>query len=303
LKTAKDIAFEVISHSPSYLAEGPIWDEQKQAILWVDILNGKILEFNLERKQVGTLEFDEPIGAVALFPDGDLLAAMQSGIYSIKRGTTDRTFLCHPESGNPTNRYNDGKCDPYGRFWIGSMAQDHKQGAGNLFTVYPNLKCNLQRSGVSISNGLAWSNDHKTLYYIDSPTRCIQAFDYNAESGTISNARVAFEIPEKEGVPDGMTIDSEGMLWIAHWDGWQVARWNPKTGEKLLGYKLPAAQITSCAFGGENLEDLYITSAREGLTDQDITSQPLAGSVFVIRNCGYKGWETPRVMPFNTAIQ
>jgi sugar lactone lactonase YvrE len=175
------------------------------------------------------------------------------------------------------------------------MAQDHRPGAGNLFTVYPDLKYNLQLSGISISNGLAWSNDHKTLYYIDSPTRCVQAFDYDKASGVLTNKRIAFAIPAAEGTPDGMTIDREGMLWIAHWDGWQVARWNPDTGQKLLGFKLPAAQITSCAFGGPELKDLYVTSAREGLTEEDIRLQPLAGSVFVIKNCGFQGYISPRV--------
>lgn len=297
---AIDIAYEVLPHPPSYLAEGPVWDEVQQSLLWVDILNGKILEFNSESKEVETFEFQEPIGAVALFPDGDLLAAMQSGIFRIKRGTTNRTFLCHPESDTPTNRYNDGKCDPYGRFWIGNMAQDHSPGAGNLFTVYPDLTSKLQRSGVSISNGLAWSNDHKTLYYIDSPTRCVQAFDYDAATGNLSRRRIAFQIPEQEGTPDGMTIDRKGMLWIAHWDGWQVARWDPETGKKLLGFKLPAAQITSCAFGGPELKDLYVTSAREGLTEEDIRLQPFAGSVFIIKNCGFQGFISPRVQITNS---
>jgi sugar lactone lactonase YvrE len=261
----------------------------------VDILNGIVLEYNSEMKQVVTLEFHEPIGAVALFPNGDLLAAMQSGIHRIERGSTVRSFLCHPESDTPTNRYNDGKCDPYGRFWIGSMAQDHSPGAGNLFTVYPDLTAKLQCNRISISNGLAWSNDYETLYYIDSPTRCVQAFNYDASTGNLSNRRIAFTIPEAEGTPDGMTIDREGMLWIAHWDGWQIGRWNPDTGEKLVAWKLPAAQITSCTFGGPNLDDLYITSAREGLSVEDLYNQPLAGSVFVVKNCGYQGNITPRV--------
>jgi sugar lactone lactonase YvrE len=295
LKTPTDIFFEVLPHPPSYLAEGPVWDETQQSLLWVDILNGKILEYKTQSNSVQETKFHEPIGAVALFPNGNLLAAMQNGLFNIVRGSTERTFLCHPESDVKTNRFNDGKCDPSGRFWIGSMAQDHQAGAGNLFTVYPNLDWKLQRSGVSISNGLAWSNDQKTMYYIDSPTRCVQAFKYDPETGIISEGRVAFSIPAEEGTPDGMTIDREGMLWIAHWDGWQVARWNPETGDKLLGYKLPAAQITSCAFGGPELSDLYITSAREGLTESDIRAQPLAGSVFVIPNCGYTGWNTPRV--------
>jgi len=141
-------------------------------------------------------------------------------------------------------------------------------------------------ANVSISNGLAWSVDHRTLYYIDSPTRQIVAFDFDDGRGAISNRRVVIQLGEEEGFPDGMTIDKEGMLWVGHWGGWQVARWNPQTGKKLLQIKLPVAKVTSCTFGGDLLQDLYITTAKVDLTANELREQPLAGSLFVVPNCG-----------------
>jgi len=283
------IAFETLPVGPSQLGEGPVWDAQSQALCWVDITSGHIHEYR-KRDGVHRLhDLGEMVGAVALLPDGDFLAALQSGLARIDRESGARAPVCHPEAAHPQNRYNDGKCDPSGRFWVGSMALDERAGAGSLYMLQPGLTAAVKVTGVGISNGLAWSPDQRTLYYIDSPTRQVQAFDFDPGTGNLSGRRVAFSIAAEEGVPDGMTIDREGMLWIGHWDGWQVARWNPENGEKLLGLPLPAARITSCTFGGEHLDDLYVTSAREGLTEKEREAQPLAGCVFVFRNCGYRG--------------
>ncbi|MEN9415054.1 MAG: hypothetical protein RLZ62_1358, partial [Bacteroidota bacterium] len=133
------------------------------------------------------------------------------------------------------------------------------------------------------SNGLAWSNDHRTMYYIDTPTFEVAAFDYDIATGSISNRRVAIRIPETDGYPDGMTTDREGCLWIAHWDGWQVTRWDPHTGRKIHHIPMPAARVTSCAFGGDTGSDLYITSARTGLSEEELGRMRGAGGVWKIQ--------------------
>ncbi len=283
--------FETLTPHRSELGEGPVWDARTRALCWVDITSGHIHEFRFPDNNHSLLDTGEMVGAVALLPDGNYLAALQSGLAVIDRESGARKPLCHPEAARPGNRYNDGKCDPAGRFWVGTMALDEQPGAGSLYMLNSDLTTELKVEGVSISNGLAWSADQRTLYYIDSPTRRVQAFDFDKKTGNLSNRRVAFSIPEEEGSPDGMTIDREGMLWIAHWDGWQVARWNPANGEKLLGWRLPAARITSCTFGGDGMNDLFVTSARVGLSAKELASQPLAGAVFLIKNCGYGGWE------------
>ena len=150
----------------------------------------------------------------------------------------------------------------------------------------------VKREGaITISNGLAWSLDHKVLYYIDTPTLEVVGYDFDMENGNITNKRTIINIPKEEGFPDGMTIDNEGMLWIAHWGGWQVTRWNPSTGKKLSAIKLPVSNVTSCIFGGESMKDLYITSARKGLSVAELEKQPLAGSLFVIKESGFTGVE------------
>jgi sugar lactone lactonase YvrE len=144
-------------------------------------------------------------------------------------------------------------------------------------------------NNTTISNGIAWNSDNTILYFIDTPTFEVVSYQFNKITGDISERKVVIQIPKEDGHPDGMTIDTEGMLWIAHWDGWQVTRWNPLTGEKLSFIQMPVSKVTSCIFGGPELKDLFITSARKGLSEEALKEQPLAGALFVIRNCGYQG--------------
>jgi sugar lactone lactonase YvrE len=169
------------------------------------------------------------------------------------------------------------------------MSISNSANAGTLYALEKNYELKKKIEGVTCSNGLSWSTDEKTFYYIDTPTRDVVAYDYEASSGQITNKRVVVHIPQEEGYPDGMTIDSEGMLWIALWNGWKVVRYDPFTGKPLTVFNLPVSKVTSCVFGGETLEDLYITTAKTGITEKDLKTQYLAGSLFVIKNCGYKG--------------
>lgn len=280
---------EVVVPHCCLLGEGPVWDEKTGSICWVDILNGRIHEYQPAGNSHRTHQVDSLVGAVAICENGDFIAGLREGLSFVGRSSGRTKLLHHPEAHLPQNRYNDGKCDPEGRFLIGSTALNHKKQAGNLYLLDHDLRCTTQLQGVTMSNGMAWSPDGRTFYYIDTPTFEVAVFDYDTKTGRIGPKRSAFPIPQKEGLPDGMTIDSEGMLWIAHWDGWQVARWNPETGEKLFSFRLPVAFVTSCTFGGENLQDLYITSASIGLNEKQHDEQPLAGSLFVIKNSGFQG--------------
>jgi len=262
------------------LGEGPVWDARRSSLFWVDILRGEIHEYRPADGYSHTISVGEYVGAVAPYRDGRLMAAMKSGIVLLDPDTGEREAVGHPEAHLPGNRYNDGKCDPAGRFWVGSMSLQEEPGAGSLYMIDHDRSITRQLEGVTISNGLAWSNDHRTMYYIDTPTFEVAAFDYDIATGSISNRRVAIRIPETDGYPDGMTTDREGCLWIAHWDGWQVTRWDPHTGRKIHHIPMPAARVTSCAFGGDTGNDLYITSARTGLSEEELGRMRGAGGVF-----------------------
>ena len=274
----------------SLLGEGPVWDAGKKIICWLDILNGIVHQYDPANAEYSAINVHQMIGSFAVCTNGDLIAGLHHGFAFISRPDGKLKMIVDPEAEIPTNRFNEGKCDPAGRFWAGTMAISEILHQGNVYVLDRDLNYKKKIDNVSISNGLAWSLDHKTLYYIDTPSFEVVSYDYDKNSGEISNKKSVIKINVKEeGYPDGMTIDQEGMLWIGHWDGWQVARWNPLTGEKIGSIKLPASRVTSCTFGGENLDDLYITTARVGLSEEALAAQPLAGEFFVVKNCGFKG--------------
>lgn len=280
---------EVVLPRQCILGEGPVWDMKRRVICWIDIVSGEIHEFSPESKNHRVIPVNQMIGAVVLCKDGNFLAALKNGFGFVDRTSGEVTMAANPESHIPGNRFNDGKVGPDGRFWAGTMSHTDEPAKGSFYVFDKDHSVTKKIDHVSISNGLAWSADHKTLYYIDTPTFSVVAYDFDKNTAEISRRRIAINVPEKEGSPDGMTIDSEDMLWIAHWDGWQITRWNPNTGEKLLSIPMPAARITSCTFGGDDLGDLYITSAKRDLSEEQLANQPLAGSLFVIKNIGVKG--------------
>ena len=278
----------VIDHS-CLLGEGPLWDAREKRICWVDILKGEIQYFHPENKRQGTFNVHRMVGAIALKKSGGFIAAVKGGFASVDIDSNAFQLISEVETQLPGNRFNDGKCDPAGRFWAGTMSLSDIPHAGSLYTLEKDYTITKKIAGVSCSNGMAWSMDHKTFYYIDSPTRQVVAYTYDAATGNITDPKIVVHIPDGEGYPDGMTIDSDGMLWIALWDGWKVARYNPDSGKEIYRIDMPVSRPTSCVFGGDTLSDLYITSARDGLSERDIREQPLAGCLFVVSNCDFKG--------------
>ncbi|GAA4437719.1 SMP-30/gluconolactonase/LRE family protein [Ravibacter arvi] len=281
--------WQTVTPHKSKLGEGPVWDDRRQRIIWLDILNGKIHTYTPGKDAYSFSETGQLTGAVALTENDTLLAAMENGFFEINEATGTSTAWGDPESHLPGNRFNDGKCDPKGRFWAGTMQMAETETTGNLYVMDVDRSVYHKLSDIGCSNGLAWNSRHDTMYYIDSPTREVAAFDYDPETAAISNRRVILTIPEGDGFPDGMTIDAEDQLWVALWDGWKVIRVDPDNGSITAQIELPAARITSATFGGPDLTDLYITSARVGLSEEELEKQPLAGSLFVIRNVGVRG--------------
>ena len=228
------------------------------------------------------------IGTVVPEESGKVLVALQNGIYQLDPLTGTKILIANPEENIPTNRFNDGKCDPAGRFWAGTMDIEIEPEKGALYRLDPDSTIHKMIDRVSISNGIVWSHDCTKMYYIDSPTQKVMRYDYNNETGEISNPKVAIEIPEETGLPDGMTIDVDGNLWVALYGGAAVGCWNPQTGELIRKIEVPAKNVTSCAFGDDDLGTLYITTARQETSDEELKKYPNAGGVFKTRP-GVKG--------------
>jgi sugar lactone lactonase YvrE len=256
-------------HGTAALGEGPCWDAIRNRLIWVDIRGKALHIFDPQSETDITHTFEHAIGAAVPVSDGRLLLALQSGLHFYDENSRELTFITHPESHMPGNRFNDGKCDPAGRFWIGSMDHEESEKRGSLYCLHTDLRLTKEVEHVGVSNGLGWSPDGAVMYYIDSMVRKVYAFDYDVSTGRIRNQRTLREFTPEYGFPDGMTVDAEGMLWIAFWEGNRVDRFDPESMSVLETIRVPAWLTTSCAFGGPLLNELYITSAKSNADDQD----------------------------------
>lgn len=273
---------ELVLDAKAELGEGSIWHAAKQLLYWVDIVKGELHWFDPISGEDVVVTVGQDVGTVVARRSGGVMLAVHHGFAHLDLDTEELTLISDPEKDKPDIRFNDGKCDPAGRFWAGTLPLDERSNAANLYCMDTDLSVRHMLGNVSNSNGIVWSLDNTTMYYIDTPTREIAAFDYDLKTGAIANRKVAVTVGAKYGWPDGMTIDAEGMLWVALWGEGYVCRWDPGTGELLGSWELPVKQVTSCAFGGEKLDELYITSASRGLDEEARAAQPLAGGLFRI---------------------
>ncbi len=276
---------ELVLDARAELGEGPIWHQPTQRLYWVNISQGEVHVYDPRANTDRTIQVGQAVGTVVPRRAGGVMLAVKHGFASLDLQTETLTVLADPEADLPQNRFNDGKCDPAGRFWAGTMTDGSPTilGAGSLYCLDARHRASRPVGQVSISNGIVWSLDKTTMYFIDSLAWSVDAFDYNDETGAISNRRVAITIPKACGLPDGMTIDAEGMLWVAGWGGSQICRWDPARAQLLQSIALPVSQVTAAAFGGPNLDVLYISSARIGLDEATLAREPHAGSLFLAR--------------------
>jgi sugar lactone lactonase YvrE len=265
------------------LGEGPMWSEKRNSCLWVDIDGSGFYECNWRTAEVKQWEVEQKISLIVEAKNGKLILGMENGLAAFDTETNVLNWLIDIERNVSANRSNDGACDVAGRLWIGTMAKDFTPHKGSLYCIEKDMSVMKKLDKLTISNGLTWSLDNSRMYFIDSKTQCVQCFLFDAEKAEIKFEKVVIEIDKKLGTPDGMTIDEEGMLWIAHYDGFAVGRWNPATGKLLEKLELPVPQVTSCAFGGENLDNLIITTAREKMKEEDLKKYPDSGNIFVAK--------------------
>lgn len=275
--------------SITQVGESPIWDYKYNRLLWIDTQGSLFIYTPNDGKNI-EIKLDRMIGTVIPYKKDTVLVGLQDGIYEISLISRELKFISDPEGRDAGNRYNDGKCDAEGRLWIGTMDKDCTPKKAGFFVIDTNGigRRVLSDITITISNGVIWSVDNKKMYYQDTPTRNISAFDFDIEKGVISNRQEIIHLPDTLGTPDGNTIDEEGMIWVANWDAACVTRWNPKTGELLQRIDVPALNVTAVAFGGENLEDLYITTASLYMPEDKAKNYPEAGKLFVVKP-GVKG--------------
>jgi sugar lactone lactonase YvrE len=274
-------------HAQARLGEGAIWDTLTQVLWWVDINGRELHRYDPVTNRDQVWAMPSTIGTVVPRARGGVVVALQNIIATFDPQTATLTTLAGIDQ--PDQRFNDGKCDPTGRLWVGTIAFSEAAGVAALYRL-DERGINSQIPGITISNGIVWSPDGRTCWYIDTPTDRVDAFDYDVTSGRLSNRRPAVHFPPGVGHPDGMAIDERGQLWVAMWGGGCVLHCDPMSGRILGRIDIPGARnITSCAFGGANLDTLFITSSRGDHADSTL---PYAGDLFVAHP-GVRGVPSP----------
>ncbi|XP_046742787.1 regucalcin-like [Diprion similis] len=291
---------------PVQHAEGPHWSHQHQTLYFVDIHVQRIYHLNTV---TGKLTFayiaNGPVGFVIPVEtsSNQFIAGSGTDLLFVKWDSETNSYnpqtelLCTVDRDRNGTRFNDAKCDSHGRLWAGTMGAENASGdivpdQASLYRISSDLVPDRVIVPVSISNGLAWNHANNKFYYIDSPTQQIAAYDFDANTGIISNKRIAFDLDEHNisGLPDGMTIDTNDNLWIAVYGGKHILNVDPVEGRLLRAIEIPADRVTSLMFGGPSLDILYVTTSRYGLTDAEIEAQPRAGCVFAVKGLGVKGY-------------
>lgn len=263
------------------LGEGPIWSVEEAALYWVDIVAPAIHRYQPETGAQDHWPVPEHIGSISMRAAGGLVVALKSGfgLFNPVDGTV--TMINAAEADKLDNRFNDGRCDREGRFFAGSLTYSEDQPVGSLWRLDANHEATPVLNGITISNGLCWSPDGSLMYFVDTPTRAIQCFDYDQASGMPENPRVLVRTGVDGGWPDGSITDSEGCIWNAEWDGARVVRYTPD-GKIDRIVEVPAKRATCAALGGPDLKTLYITSAWDRMGRDDREAWPLSGDLFAV---------------------
>lgn len=261
------------------LGEGPVWDYTNNLLYWVDIYNHRVHQFNPATLKDIFFDVGDVVGCVAVKSENTLIMALRHSLAFLDTQTGVVAPIMEVERDMPSNRFNDGKCDSKGRFWFGSMCPNKFQ--GSLYRYDLDGSLHIMEQGLMISNGLGWSPDGKKFYLTDSGVQKIYVYDFDDVTGDINNRRVFVDLVGESFSPDGLTVDNEGYIWSAMWDGWCVIRYN-LLGQEVLRVQLPVQRPTSCCFGGNDFSQLYVTSASIGLSEEEIQKSFYSGDLFCL---------------------
>lgn len=272
---------DLVLDAGANLGEAPSWDADAHCLIWVDITGGLVHRFDPQTGRDEVLDAGQPVGAAVPTTSGRLALAAKDGFALLDPVSRRIDLVAEVEATVPETMMNDGKCDAAGRFWAGTKDIEGIRPLESLYRLDRDQALVRVLTGVTISNGLGWSPDQRTMYYIDSPTHGIDAFDFELDTGDLSGRRRLINLPKGWGLPDGMAVDEEGFLWVAFWTGSAVRRISPG-GRVNLVVEFPVSQVTSCAFGGDDLSDLYVTSARDGISSAQLREEPHAGALFLV---------------------
>lgn len=276
-----NFVLENVFHARARLGEGTVWDADRQLLYWVDIYNHRVHQYEPATGADVVFEVGAEVGCVGLEGFDRLILGLRDRIAFLDIPTGEIVTLAYVEADNPKSRLNDGKCDPAGRLWVGSMSEE-EQPVAKLYRFDLDGSLHVMETGLTISNGLGWSPDQTLFYLTDTPAQKIYVYDYRVETGEISNRRVHVDLTGEPFFPDGMAIDAEGYIWSAMWNGWCVIRFNPE-GKEVLRVPMPVPCPTCCAFGGADLTDLYITTASIGLSQAEIQNAFYSGDLFCLK--------------------
>ena len=274
------------------LGEGALWCTREQVLWWIDISSPTLWRLEPRSGRLAHWPLPKPPGSFALRERGGFLFAFRNGLATLDVPGADLKWLAPAGLELGDERFNDGKTDRAGRFWAGTLDRQLTRTIGKLYRVEAGLRVAAMDRGFTISNGIGWSPDDRTLYFTDTPSRCIYRYDFDASLGEIANRRVFVEADPGHGGPDGLTVDAEGCVWSAQFDRWCLNRYAPD-GKLERSVRLPVQRPTSCTFGGDDLATLYVTSARMDLDEQALAKQPQAGGLFALVP-GARGLREPR---------
>lgn len=281
-----------IQAANAIVAEGPTWDAMRQRLLWVDNRRPALLEYSITGGQTDRWPLPEFVGCAVPAVDGSIVVADRLGIALLDPETGALRRVANPEAGQTGNRFNDGKVDRAGRFWVGSMDIEYARPSGSLYRLDPDLSVHRMDTGFVCSNGIGWSPDNRTMYFVDAQIRTIFAYEFDLSSGGLGRRRIFARLADDDGFPDGLTVDEEGHVWVAIWNGWRINRYAPD-GAVVDAIEMPVQQPSSCMFGGPDFRTLFITSACYNLDRAALRRGPLAGGLFAVEP-GVAGLPEPR---------